>query len=127
MRHEAQATPAPAASESVRIDYGEEIDLPATSRDLSRPILQPTPEPVAVPAAAAEALRSVSLPRHSAPAAPPAASPLATPIAVATTPEPAAPAPSEAGTQLRQIVVPVKLPPGARYEIVIKLQLDTTG
>jgi mutual gliding-motility protein MglA len=127
MRHEAHATPGPATSEPVRIDYGEEIDLPATSRDLSRPILQPTPEPVAVPLAAAEALRSVSLPRPSAPAAPHAATPLAAPTAAAHTPEPAAPASSEALTQMRQIVVPVKLPPGARYEIVIKLQLDTTG
>jgi signal recognition particle receptor subunit beta len=127
MRHEAQSTPAPVASEPVRIDYGEEIDLPATSRDLSRPILQPSPEPVAVPVAAAEPFRSVSLPRPSAPAAPSAPPPLATTTAAAHTPEPAAPGPSEAGTQLRQIVVPVKLPPGARYEIVIKLQLDTTG
>ena len=127
MRHEAQATPGPVTNEPVRIDYGEEIDLPATSRDLSRPILQPTPEPVAMPAGAAEAFRSVSLPRPSAPAAPHAASATAAATAAASTPEPAAPAHSEAGTQMRQIVVPVKLPPGARYEIVIKLQLDTTG
>jgi hypothetical protein len=26
----------------------------------------------------------------------------------------------------RQIVVPVKLPPGAQYEIVIRLEIDTT-
>ena len=30
-----------------------------------------------------------------------------------------------AGTTLRQIVVPVKLPPGGNYEIVIRLELDT--
>jgi hypothetical protein len=132
MRHEVQATPAPATVESGRIDYGEEIDLPSASRDLSRPILQPTPEPVAVPVAAAEPFRSVALPRPTAATATPAAassapSPQAAPVSVAPTPEPAAPTHSEAGTQLRQIVVPVKLPPGARYEIVIKLQLDTTG
>jgi hypothetical protein len=27
--------------------------------------------------------------------------------------------------EVRQIVVPVSLPPGGRYEIVIKLQIDT--
>jgi hypothetical protein len=30
-------------------------------------------------------------------------------------------------TRVREIVVPVKLAPDARYEIVIKLQIDTTA
>jgi len=29
--------------------------------------------------------------------------------------------------RIREIVVPVKLPPDARYEIVIRLQLDTNA
>ena len=81
-------------------------------------------------AAPAEALRNVPLPRPTGAVAQPAPVPVATVTTVAAIPaQAAAPAPAapDPGAQVRQIVVPVKLPPGARYEIVIKLQLDTTA
>ena len=78
IRHEAQVTPAPAATtEPVRIDYGEEIDLPAMNRDLSRPALQAVPEPAPAPVAPSEVMRSVPLPR------PAAVQPQAAPVAAA--------------------------------------------
>ena len=127
IRHEAQATPAPLASEPVRIDYGEEIDLPAPSRDSSRPGLQAAPDAVTAPIAQLEPMHSVPQARPVAVQAQVAQAPVITSAASVPTPEPSATPSSDAGTQVRQIVVPVKLPPGARYEIVIKLQLDTTG
>jgi signal recognition particle receptor subunit beta len=131
IRREAQATPGAVASEPVRIDYGEEIDLPATNRDLSPPFVQPVTEPEAAPAAAPGSFRSMSLPlpaSMSATATAPVA--VSAPVTAASsvgTPEPDSFPNPEGSAQVRQIVVPVKLPPGARYEIVIKLQLDTTS
>src|SRR5262249_44072899 len=110
------------ASEPVRVDYGEELDLPAAGREPVR-----VEEAFASSAAAAEPARSLPEPIRSHPAARPApALPRSVPAAVALG---SPPEPESAGdeTQTRQIVVPVKLPPGTRYEIVIRLQLDTTA
>jgi signal recognition particle receptor subunit beta len=105
IRREAQATPAPIAD--ARIDYGVELEL---GEPRSGPVPQPRAETVTT-GAAAEAIRGVPLPRPSG-----------------SMPRPTRPA-SENGVDeanaLRQIVVPVKLPPGGNYEIVIRLELDT--
>ena len=140
IRQEAQATPAPvAAGDTSRYDYGEEIDLPSPSREVTRPAPAVTPEPVTTSASVHEAMRSVQLPRPSGtmprPAfslAPTEPSPVQMPTMTATTPSipstlvPAG-TPVQAASAVQQIVVPVKLPPGGSYEIVIKLQLDTNG
>ena len=133
MRTEAQATPTPVAKESVRIDYGEEIDLPKMAREPERaPTRAPVyslAEPALPPASPPESLRMPSAPASRPALTPTPSVPLssAAPARVAAAPEPANAATPDSATQVRQIVVPVKLPPGARYEIVIKLQLDTTG
>jgi hypothetical protein len=121
IRHEAQATPAHADD---RIDYGSEIELPTPTRDVVRPApvaATPVSEPVTTPAVSSEAIRSVPLPRPSAVMSRPSLAP--EPVA----PAPVAPANADVVTssEVRQIVVPVSLPPGGRYEIVIKLQIDT--
>ncbi len=120
IRHEANSTPAPVASEPVRVDYGEEIDLPSQPRELARPQLRAAMEPPAMQTSAAEPMRQVPLPRPAAAPSPskPASVATSTPAVAASAP------PAEA---VRQIVVPVRLPPGGQYEIVIKLQLDTNG
>ena len=120
IRREAQVTPAQAAADAppVRIDYGTEIELPSPGvhADAAR-------ETVTTTAATAEAMRTLPLPRPSGATKRPAA---------AATPAPARPADTDtpdggAEGQVRQIVVPVKLPPGGRYEIVIRLQLDSAA
>ena len=130
IRNEAQASPAPvAANDTSRYDYGEEIDLPSPPRDAARPAPAVVPEPVTTTASAHEAMRSVPLPRPSASMPRPAMAP-----------SPAAPAPAapnshhahaaggtKSSTEVQQIVVPVRLPPGGTYEIIIKLQLDTNA
>ncbi len=136
IRHEAQATPAPVASnDTSRYDYGEEIDLPSPSRDTTRPAPAVVPAPVTTSASVHEAMRSVQLPRPSGtmprPAIAPSPAATETVMAPVTTPAPVTPAPiaeaPHATTEVKQIVVPVKLPPGGTYEIVIKLQLDTNA
>jgi len=117
IRREAHATSADA--NPMRIDYGTELELPAAGQ---APL---THEPAISHAETTEAVRTLQLPRPS--------SALKRPVAAA------APAPSGRGMmetadaggasehRIREIVVPVKLPPDARYEIVIRLQLDTNA
>ena len=73
-------------------------------------------------------VRAIPLPRPStALKRPGSPAPVAAPRGVETVEAPDTDAASQ-GSQprVREIVVPVKLPPDARYEIVIRLQLDTT-
>ncbi len=125
IRQESQVTPEPVATGATsRYDYGEEIDLPSPLRDVARPAPAVVPEPAVTSTSAHEGVRSVMLPRPAAAMLRPALAPaVAGPVA---TPAPESPAPSSTNLQadVRQIVVPVKLPPGGSYEIVIKLQLD---
>lgn len=122
MRQEAQATPGRGSSD--RIDYGSEIELPTPVREViaSAPVT-PTPvsEPVTTSAVSSEALRSVPLPRPSSMLSRPSLSSEPAPSVT----KPTTNAESPASGEVRQIVVPVSLPPGGRYEIVIKLQIDT--
>jgi signal recognition particle receptor subunit beta len=98
IRREAQETaPAPAEPAPARLDYGTELEF--TSGGPKGPALARATEAAA-----------------PAPSAPPAASP-------ATRPAPDGS--SVATTHARQIVVPVKLPPGGQYEILIRLEIDT--
>jgi len=76
-----------------------------------------------------ENVRAIPLPRSSAalkrPGSPaPAAAPRGVETAETPDSDPASP---NSQARVREIVVPVKLPPDARYEIVIRLQLDTTS
>ena len=97
MRREAQEQ-ADAPIGSARFDYGTELELPAPSaRDGSGSKAR-----AETATAAAPEVRHVSTPR-------------------AITPEHS----DGVGHMARQIVVPVKLPPGGHYEIVIRLELDT--
>jgi len=115
IRREAHATASgvhAADANPMRIDYGTELELPVAGE------AAPAHEP------SADAVRPLPLPRPS--------SALKRPGGPAATPAPAAPRgnvetaePTE--TRIREIVVPVKLPPGARYEVVIRLQLDTNS
>src|SRR5262249_45514113 len=138
IRREAQATPA-ADSPPVRIDYGTEIELPSAGAHGHDP--SPPKETVTTSPATAEAMRTLPPPRPPAATKRPRAPPPSGPRGAPATPRPGAPVASGARgapatlepettdggeTQVRQIVVPVKLPPGARYEVVIRLQLDTT-
>ena len=109
IRREAQATTAAAQDANpMRIDYGTELELPSVGQSA---------EPVA------EAPRPIPLPRPSAALKRPGGpAPVPAPRGGVETAE--ADGPTE--TRVREIVVPVKLPPGARYEVVIRLQLDTT-
>jgi signal recognition particle receptor subunit beta len=130
IRSEAQGTPAPVAgSDTSRYDYGEEIDLPSPPRDGARPAPAVVSEPVTTTASAHEAMRSVPLPRPSATMPRPAMTPSpAAPAPVSVNSHPAHTAPAAAAvSEVKQIVVPVKLPPGGSYEIIIKLQLDTNA
>ncbi len=128
IRREAKATPAPVAAETTRIDYGVELELgdagPASPPPEPRAevLTRATAAEAVAKAAAVEAMRSVPLPRPSG-----------------SMPKPKLPANEaarestnnsegterEAAPLARQIVVPVKLPPGGHYEIVIRLELDT--
>jgi len=96
IRREAQET-APGSAEPARLDYGTELEF--MNSGAKGPALARATE---TPATAAT----------TAPAAAPAA-------------RSAPDGPAAAGSHARQIVVPVKLPPGGQYEIVIRLELDT--
>jgi len=121
IRREAQATPPPPAPEPVRIDYGTELDLPALGAHgaVGSPLRVPAPPPAAV-AAAEPAPPEVATPAP-APAvhAPAARAPAAA--------EPSTPGRDSSAPRARELVIPVKLPPGSHYEIVIRLQIDTTA
>ncbi len=146
IHHEAQSTPAPAAGEGGRIDYGREIELPGMQPASARqhdPAPAPAPPapatsgapslmmqaPAALRAAAAAVAAGGSADRShgtaSAVAAPPASAPVATPAAPAAPATPATPAvtPAPAGQQATRLVVPVTIAKGGTYEIVIKLQV----
>jgi hypothetical protein len=115
IRREAQATPPP-EPEPARYDYGTELELPAFEARESAP---PAPAPrkhVAAAAAPVVAAEPVASP-------PPAASP-SSPTAPAV---PGAAAREGARSLARELVIPFKLPPGAQYEILIRLQIDTTA
>lgn len=129
IRTESQATTAPAGShDTSRYDYGEEIDLPSPPRDVARPAPAAVPEPVTTNASAHEAMRSVPLPRQSATMPRPAITPpSAAPAPVSMNSRQVHTTPEAAASEVKQIVVPVKLPPGGTYEIIIKLQLDTNA
>ncbi len=124
IRREAQATPPPPAPEAVRIDYGTELDLPAlgTHGAVGQPQRMPATPPAAVAAVAPPepAPFQVESPDRAPAAAAPAAG---VPVAAA----PSAPGRDGVAPQARELVVPVKLPPGSHYEIVIRLQIDTTA
>ena len=117
IRREAHATSADA--NPMRIDYGTELELPM-SGEPARASEQPAnavPAPLPLPRPSA----SLRRPGGQAPAVAPSTS-----VETAVAPEPEASA-SGSPSRVREIVVPVKLPPGARYEVVIRLQLDTTS
>ena len=104
IRREAQATPPPV--EDTRIDYGTELELPApSSRDGN-----------AAPASSkgSEGSRQATLSRPSATSA--------KAVSATETQDQM----DSASPIARQIVIPVKLPPGGHYEIVIRLELDTS-
>lgn len=123
IRQEANATTAP-----TRVDYGAEIDLPAQPHEVARPEVRAALEPARAPAAPDESMRQVPLPRvtpapmDSTPAPPM----VSTPATLATAALPVSTT-TQASELVRQIVIPVRLPPGGQYEIVIKLQLDTNA
>ena len=119
IRREAQATSANADGNPMRIDYGTELELPM-SGEPARVSEQPAnavPAPLPLPRPSSTLRR----PGGQAPAPAPSSS-----VETAEAAEPEASA-SGAQSRVREIVVPVKLPPGARYEVVIRLQLDTTS
>lgn len=109
IRREAQATPAANAG---GIDYGVELELGGPRDGASS---QPRAEAVTTTGVATDAIRGVPLPRPSGV--------MARPKGVE---EHETATDSETPAKLRTIVVPVKLPPGGQYEIVIRLELDTT-
>ena len=124
IRREAHATSPgghSAADEAnpMRIDYGTELELPASSEASASRESGP---------GASSAVRAIPLPRPSnalkRPGGPaPAGGGAPGRAGSLDTAEPA----DVQETRVREIVVPVKLPPEARYEIVIRLQLDTTS
>ena len=149
IQHEAVATPAPLVTgDESRIDYGREIELPGFAAVSNLvPDAQPAPVSVgagvgAAPFAPAASSPSPSSARIPSPVAAPAPTfelqPAVSPLPVAP-PQPvvaavAHPVPvgngqarSEQPTQPTQVVVPVKLPAGGTYEIIIKLQIDTNA
>src|SRR5262249_3421448 len=118
IRTEAKAASPKPAGEPVRVDYGDELDLPTAGRETLRgadafAISAAPPEP----ARGAPVARPARVPARTAPATAP----------VTTAPVPGPEAAADPDAQVRQIVVPIKLPAGARYEIVLRLQLDTTS
>ena len=119
IRREAQATSANADANPMRIDYGTELELPMSGEPAraSEQVANTVPAPLPLPRPSSTLRR----PGGQAPAAARANS--------VETAEVAEPEASASGTpsRVREIVVPVKLPPGARYEVVIRLQLDTTS
>jgi len=113
IRREAQATTSGEDANPMRIDYGTELELPVAGE-----------APVISSASTTDAVRTLQLPRPSAALKRPGGTPAAAPTRGAVETQEAGGA-SE--SRIREIVVPVKLPPDARYEIVIRLQLDTTS
>jgi hypothetical protein len=100
IRREAQE-PADAPIGSARFDYGTELELPAVT-----PSRGDGSGARNEPLVATEGARNASLARPAGTLAPD----------------------SEGAPHMaRQIVVPVKLPPGGHYEIVIRLELDTNA
>jgi mutual gliding-motility protein MglA len=115
IRREAHATGQHDAN-PMRIDYGTELELPVSGDPAG------SHEPAISGGSASEAVRAIPLPRPSTSLKRPA--PVAAPRGLET----AEPADTGATpSRVREIVVPIKLPPDARYEIVIRLQLDTTS
>ena len=116
IRREANATSSPGAhaadANPMRIDYGTELVLPGDPAGAHGPS-----------ASAPESARPIPLPRPSSAHKRPGG-PVATPAPAAQQGGVETAEPAE--TRIREIVVPVKLAPGARYEVVIRLQLDTT-
>jgi signal recognition particle receptor subunit beta len=113
IRREVQNTP-PVTVEADRIDYGTELELPSSSpREAVGSHLVSRSDPTgtnAVDHGGSEAMQAGPGPHLSRPGSGAASRDK-----------------SEAGQRMaRQIVVPVKLPPGAQYEIVIRLEIDTT-
>ena len=113
IRREARES-APAPVESERIDYGTELELPAPSpRETVGSHLSSRKDPASTNDShrgASEAVQPSPGLHLSRPG-------------VGTDSQDK----SEPGQRMaRQIVVPVKLPPGAQYEIVIRLEIDTT-
>jgi signal recognition particle receptor subunit beta len=120
MRREAQGSPTDA--NPMRIDYGTELELPGSSDPGAR-------ESTVTNASTSEAVRTLPLPRPSSALKRPGnPAPAAAPRGGVDTAEATEAGGSATGASVvREIVVPVKLPPNARYEIVIRLQLDTTS
>ena len=118
IRTEAQSTRASAPdSQSMRIDYGTELELPrlpgggvTSDAAAGEPAEGKRPTPGSKPSGVIKRPTSASTPASAKPSN-------------------AAVESSGAGaeeSETRQIVVPVKLPPGGRYQIVIRLQIDNT-
>jgi len=114
IRQEAQTTrgPSPSDSTPMRIDYGTELELPRLQGESQA-------------GTGDEPVRAVPLPRPSGSVKRPGTATAASggksaPAAVET------PGPDTSDAEPRQVVVPVKLPPGGRYEIVIRLLVDNS-
>ena len=105
---------APAPVEADRIDYGTELELPAPSpRETVGSHLSSRTDPTSTNDSHRGSSEAVQ---------PGPGLKLSRPGGATDSQEK-----SEAGQRMaRQIVVPVKLPPGAQYEIVIRLEIDTT-
>lgn len=111
--HEAASTPAPAA-DGGRIDYGREIELPGSlSGTPVNRIAEPAPVTVAASAPAAQP-QAAAAPKPVA--APAAAAPQPTALRVDTGAVPE--------SNVTPLVVPVRLAPGASYEIVLRIEVD---
>ena len=95
-----------------RLDYGTELELPAPGARVSHESVSPRPG-TAVTEAATDATRNMPLPRPSG--------------SMPRVTQPGDEAADQSSPRARQIVVPVKLPPGGHYEIVIRLELDTNA
>jgi len=112
--HEAAVTPAPAA-EGGRIDYGREIELPGSLSAVPvNRIAEPAPVSVAASAPAAQPQVSAVPKPAAAPVAAPAPQPTAVRLDTGAAP----------GSHVTPLVVPVRLAPGAAYEIVLRIEVD---
>lgn len=140
IRQESLSSPEPESVPVFEIERTAPPRLPATLH-----VEPQVPEPVTTSASTDEPFRSMSLPRPSGLVTRPtfmseptpeptpevtptfeAPEPVATPLATVTPlPVTHATTPTTDEVEVRHIVVPVQLPPGGRYEIVIKLQIDT--
>ncbi len=113
--HEAATTAAPEV-EGEPLDYGREIELPGMApAPLINRIVEPTP--VAVTAAA---------PAAAAQPQPVVMKIAAAPVAAVATPAPVVriDTGAPAGSNVTPLVVPVRLAPGATYEIVLRIEVD---